>query len=383
MKIKTILFSLLFVYTFCDDDIAFNCFNACTPKTIEENISPKDVLLAPAGLCQQRKCGPYLNVSAMVWQSKEGNLEYVAKEKVFVNEVDNSKEKAEFIIPDFAWRPGIKVDLGFLFDYDGWDARALWTIYRGEFTHVKKHSNAEITPVDNGIVPFYFYQYFNGKISPPQRFQHATGDWDMHFNSIDVEMGRNFFIRKKLSLRLLCGVKCAWINHVYNVELKDGNHVTSSNGDDITFIKSNHHFKNNSVGAGPRMGFESKLFIKWGFKFLANSSVSALYTNFDVSRDQDDQIYDHLVQSERFVKNITKESFSLIKPNIQLLLGIEWGTCFCKGSSFAISLAYEMQYFFGQNQIRRFMDDQNIAEAYSNKGDLQMQGLTASLKFEF
>jgi hypothetical protein len=94
-----------------------------------------------------------------------------------------------------------------------------------------------------------------------------------------------------------------------------------------------------------------------------------------------DEIYNEIDLKEEYLTLLLKERYHRIKPNVQLSFGFDFSKNFSK-IFLGLSIAYEMQYFFGQNQIRRFLDD-NSYQNYSNNGDLQLQGLTATLEFKF
>ena len=353
-----------------------------TPNCCMKKYPDDYQVLQSARSCKDKYCGPYIEVTGLVWQSKEGNLEYASKFKTIDASDINSLKKHYIAIPDFAWRPGFKLDAGYMFKEDNWDIKTLWTYYRGEFTHVKKHTNVELYPEDNGVVPLFFVSSFKDEVSPSPRFTHATGDWFMYFNSIDCEIARKFFVRRKLSVRLLFGGKGAWINHEYRIDYRDGNTLVGPR-DNVTYLTSYVNYKNKSWGFGPRMGFESKCHLIWGFKLLANTSVSALMTHFDVKGKQHDTIIDHLDSDMAIIIPYrTKNNFYTIKPNIQLMLGFEWSHCFNQ-SFFGLSAGYEMQYFFGQNQIKRPVGSKTSGQDYYSRGDLQLHGLAASLRYEF
>lgn len=363
-----------------NDDININ--SCCSETKCCKKIYPEDYqILQTAKGCKERESGPYIDISALVWQSKEGNLEYAGKSKTINDSAINSQQKEYIVIPDFGWRPGFKADVGYMLEEDNWDVKALWTYYKGDFTHVKKHTNVEITPDDNGVIPLYFTSVFKDKVSPAPRYTHSTGDWSMYFNSIDFEAARNFFVRRKLSVRLLFGLKSAWVRQNYRVNYYDGNTLTG-NQDNITLISNHLNFKNDYWGIGPRIGFESTCHMIWGIKLFANTSVSSLFSHFKVKRKDTNSIYDNLADSSDVLTFNLKNDFYSIKPNIQLLLGFGWSRCF-RQSYLGVSLGYEMQYFYGQNQIKRTNGNNNIAQEFINRGDLQLHGLTANFKYEF
>lgn len=336
------------------------------------------VLQANKG-CMKRCCGPYVDFYLLVWQSKESSLEYASKNDITSPSQANFAQKQYVVIPDFGWRPGFKFDVGYAFEEDNWDIKTLWTFYHGEFTHVKKHANESTATNNGGIIPLHFISSFRNTIYPSPRYNHATGDWYMYFNSIDGELARNFFVRKNLSTRLLFGIKGAWIKQNYMVEYDEGN--TISEGTTTIRLVNNHaNFKNLFWGMGPRIGFESKCLLKWGFKLFANTSASTLLSHFQVKRKQHDRRYNNATYEDIPIK--VKDDFYSIKPNVQVVLGFEWSRCF-RQSFFAASLGYEMQYFWGINQMMRTAPTSIAALFYSNRGDLQLHGLTAGLKYDF
>ena len=101
------------------------------------------IVKVPSGrLCPiQDPGGIFCEASALVWQSKMWGLEFAGKSNEPINAGSANvglDEKA--FVPDFAWRPGVKVEIGYDFVFDGWDLDSRWTCYRGESTHLKKHT---------------------------------------------------------------------------------------------------------------------------------------------------------------------------------------------------------------------------------------------------
>ena len=92
-------------------------------------------------------------------------------------------------------------------------------------------------------------------------------------------------------------------------------------------------------------------------------------------------MYDHIIFQNRYVFVNLKENFYQLTPNLMLALG--FGRDFFKKYLGSIKLLYEMQYWFSQNQTRRFLDDQNIGATNINNGDLQIHGLCATLNLKF
>lgn len=333
--------------------------------------------LPPAQPCPSHdKVGFFLDVAALVWQSKEGSFEYAAKEKF------QETPKITFITPDFGWRPGLKINLGYYLPHDDWNIKTTYTYYHGEMTSNKKHVNVHIYPGENGVIANNFYPfYLNSETMPTPRFEHAAGCLHIFFNTFDLELGRNFWVGKKFSFRPFGGAKGAWIHQKYKVFYEDGN-VIVGEFDNLRLQSSASFFTNKSVGVGPRLGFDATCYMKWGIELFASGSFNYLPTQFKIKRRQVDEVFNFSSSSDETHKLFLSEHKTLFLPNIGLQLGFGYGGCFCH-SYLGFFLSYEMQYFWAQNQIRRFISGANEGLNFPSRGDLMLHGLTAFLKFEF
>lgn len=341
-----------------------------------------------AELCQsEKKIGVYLKFYGLVWQSKEGSLEFAAKNKYYTDIIDTNRatNQITFITPDFGWKPGFKLEMGYYLPIDDWDLKANWTHYDGGFSNNKKHINVELAPAGNGVIPIQFLYYLPDATTGVPRFHYVTGDLDIHFNSFDLDAGRYFWIGKKFSFRPYGGLKCGWIDQNYKIYYKEGNQLADVNSNQLFIDSSISSFKNDSLGVGPKIGFEAKCHLKKRFQLLANGSFSILPTRFKLKKDQGDAVRTIVsgVNVSSYYKFVLKEKFNMFNPNIGLQLGAGYGDCFFKHYFLGLFVSYEMQYWWAQNQIRRFITKQNFALTTPSRGDLMLHGLTAFIKFEF
>lgn len=324
----------------------------------------------------------YITLSFLFWQAKEGQLEYAAKNDSFAPLANVVPLDAKVFVPDFAWRPGLKICAGYNLPYDHWDLNARWTYYQGKFTNIKKVVDSGISPPDMGLIPLWSYYFFEQTATDSPRYRHASGDWNLDFNSVDLENGRSFYIERYLTMRLYTGLKGSWITQYYKVRYLFGNTITPIN---VRLDESFISFKNDSWGLGPLFGIDTKWRLIGGWSLIANSSLSMLYSFFSLRRDQIDNTTDLATGGLNANTLELDDRFSQLKPVIHIALGTDWGTCFGKNNPvfLGFTLGYELQYWWGQNQLRRFADDVSTAKNYNNNGDLMLQGLTASAKLEF
>ncbi len=360
------------------------------PRAQPESPSPLDVALPTGRPCPVPSSGGVkCDAAFLIWQSKMWGFEFAGKSFVPTNAGTPSvtlKEKA--FVPDFAWRPGFKIDVGYDFGFDGWDLDSRWTFYKGEDTSLKKSFSSEISPPGMGVVPLWFYPFFN--VASPNQIRYSEGKmrWRHYFNAIDLEIGKCSALTKRLSLRLYGGLKGAWMRQTYRVDYQNGSTIAATvPGTDGTvsfeLLESSIAFKNEIWGAGPRAGFDSRWKILWGFSLIADAAVSFLFSKIETHRDQNDlNLNTGLGVQQPFHMHMVANSHQL-KPAVEGKLGLDWETCLYSRSIIGFSIAYEVQYWWAQNELRRNYTHAAPGDMFSMRGDLQMHGLTAEVAYSY
>jgi Legionella pneumophila major outer membrane protein precursor len=332
-------------------------------------------------------CGSFFaSASFIFWQTKQGNMAFAAKNEGAKESLNNlTTLNFELITPDFIWRAGAKAVLGYNLPIGGIDIQAKWTYLPAAFTHIKKNVFSTIDVTGQGIIPLWYYQFLRDVTTSP-RYEHANGDWNMRFNTVDLEWGRASYLKPKVKLRTHAGIKIAWINQTYKVEYNRGNLITGPNGNNFQLISSNFVLKNNSAGIGPRLGVNSRWKLCWGFSLIGDGAFSLVYDYFRVSKDQNDLVFDNNLGQILPFTAVLSENFSKFQPVLEICLGIDWGTCFriCnRRNYFGLTISYDTQYWWSQNQMRRLVNSVSSGDTFINNGDLQPHGLTASARFDF
>jgi hypothetical protein len=316
-------------------------------------------------------------------------LEFAGKSFIPTNATSTSVSLNERVfVPDFAWRPGYRIDLGYDFGFDGWDIDGRYTFYRGEDTSLKKHFTSQTSPSGMGVIPLWFYPFYN-VLSPNQiRFADGTMSWRHYFNAIDLEIGRSSLISDRLSVHLFGGLKGAWMHQSYHVDYKNGSTIAaivpgSSGTVSYTLLESAAFFKNETWGAGPRAGFDSKWKLRWGIGLIADASISLLFSKVETHREQNDlNLNTSSNAQEPFHLHLVTHSHQL-KPVIEAKLGLDWEMCMFRQSVIGFTFAYEIQYWWAQNELRRNYSHAEPGTMFPMRGDLQMHGLTAKVGYAY
>ncbi len=348
-----------------------------------------DEIIPPGRFCPISSSGGITcGASILIWQSKMWGFEFAGKSFDPTDAGTSSVTLSEQIfVPDFAWRPGLKLDLGYDFGFDGWDLDSRWTYYKGEDTLLKKHFES-LTYSGMGVVPLWFYPFYN-VLSPNQiRFADGKMSWDHYFNSIDLEIGRSSMLTEYLTLHLFGGLKGAWMHQNYFVKYSDGTIIEAIvPGIDGTIsyalLSSFSTFKNKSYGAGPRVGLDSKWELGCGISVVADAAFSLLYSKIETHRNQKDLNQNTTTGAiQPFHMHLGTNGHDL-KPVMEAKLGFDWRMCFYTCSIMEFAVQYEVQLWWGQNVLRRNYSHAEPGTMFSMMGDLQMHGLTAKVGYAY
>ncbi len=352
--------------------------------------------LAPARPCpypkKDEQGAPKIEASVLIWQSKMEGLEFASKSFIEADPFSTTQSFQEkLFIPDFAWNPGFKFAAGYNLPYDGWDAEARYTYYHGELTDLKKTFDSQIGPVGVGIVPLWHYPFIEiPTTTNPLRFRYASSAWKLNFNSMDLECGREFFTFPSLPMRLHLGAKAAWINQTYKASYSGGTifngTLNSPIGSSYEYLTSKMVFASHLWGLGPRAGLDSRWNMKYGLSLIADAALSLIYSHTKLTTKYDDTLLDQTAGDLIAPHFRLKEKFSELTPALEASLGLDWGHCFCctgRPIYFGASIAYEVQYWWSQNHARRNYPYNAPANMWDSRGALQMQGLTAALRWDY
>lgn len=351
------------------------------------NPPPPRAVLTSALPCSG--CGSYtISASFIFWQAKLWGLEFAGKS--FIPNTPGTSLQTfnqKLFVPDFAWKPGVKVNLGINLPYDGWDLWAGWTYYREECTSLKKNFDQVTVPAGIGLMPLWHYpfvQIAGGNTGNPLRYKDASGNWEMHFNSFDLQLGRYFFPEQSIPIRMNMGVKGAYIRQFYHADYGNGTTIlatapTSDLPTLLQFLSSRFQVKTDQWGLGPRLGLESRWNVWRGFNLIGNGAFSVLCSFFDLHTRYNDVI----LPSPGPVSMTMDENFHELTPVCEAMLGLDWGTCFSNNTFFGISIGYEWQYWWSVNHARRHYVQTLPGESFDMRGELQMQGLNAAVKCDF
>lgn len=313
---------------------------------------PDWIITPGAGPCVSRGWDAFLTVDFIYWTSRVDNLGFALYEPI--ENGFSVTGSGQVLHPDWKFSPGFKVGVGLLYDHDGWDLYVNYTWLRvcdtKESKTIEDFEARRLRPIGD-------QNAFAGLFDP---IVHASGDWELAFNALDAELGRNFFISRYLKLRPHIGLKGTWQDQDYVVRARD---LLLTSED-----KNSMHY----WGIGIRGGLNSTWHFNQCFSLIGAISASGMWEKFNVKRRSG---YTGPFESAAILH--TDNDFSSLKPVLELFIGLRYESWICCDRyHYAFDGGWELQWWGMQNQFF----NQTVE---STRGDLNLNGFTLKARLDF
>ena len=320
--------------------------------------------VTPSARGANNKTALYLAGSFIYWQSSFSNRTIAGR----LQNPSQSAQKFKLVSLDTQYDPGFKLGIGCNFQRDVWDLFLNWTWLDSDVT-TKAHTH---TPKFATLLGSFglgnnAQVFLAGKVE---------GHWDFDFNSLDLELGRNFYISKYISCRPYAGLKSAWIRDSLKVVYKDAVADSGGRGGGSIPVQTPvvGHYRDHRFGVGPRVGLNSRWVLgQCNVAFLANIAGSVLWEEFNPHANVD--FIDPTTGNPPSIARITAHQQNLV-PVAEVFLGFDWGRSFNENFYLNLSAGYEMQYFWDQIKTVSFA-------GFEPENALNLHGLTATLRMDF
>jgi hypothetical protein len=300
------------------------------------------------------------------WKAHMGNLSYAGTGVVDGGAnvpLGGSTSKGHLKTPEFDFEPGFKVGAGLDFEHDGWDAFAEYTWLNGDKnrSHINARaglgeSSTTTTPTPSGIVTLV-------------PLETASNTWEQSFNVLDTELGRNFFISHRLTLRPFFGLKAAWITEKYNNYFLTTTNTSTALGADSYNI---HQKRNQRMwGIGTRAGVDTVWHFSKNWGIYGDLAATAMWGDFH-SKAKD--TYTNVTTAAVTTNANVKSSITEVNMIFETSLGLTYMTWFNDDScQFMMKAGWEEQIWFNMN---------HFTDSIRN-GDLTLHGLTVKFGVAF
>lgn len=364
------------------------CIPTCCPEIVEDccafNKCPPTCQVTP-------NAGPRVNGGADLfftaaftwWTAHEDGLAFAYIEEDFIPGVATTAQvpTTTVAIPDFKWKPGFKVGAGLDFCHDGWDVYLDYTWFHSMNNRKSISVDPAGTPdVSDGywLVNAPYLQDVLLPIAAHFRldfYETVTGNLALKWNIFDLELGRNFYISRRIKLRPHFGLKGMWARQTFNLVLDN----KSNNGATNSISTMNNKIKN--WGIGVRAGLDTAWQFCESFSLIGEIAATGLWEQFKVHRiDATDILITTVIGTAGTSPSSVNYQYNFysLRPVIEWFLGLRWEMWTCGDDfHFEFDAGWETQLWFSQNQFLR------IECLEADHGDLAFQGLTVRARFDF
>lgn len=291
----------------------------------------------------------------LVWNAHENGLNIGVKNKGSSSNLSNAKTKRVH----GKWNPGFRAGIGYNTMHDGWDVKLTWLRYTDNGRkNSSSHSGQYIFP--SLINP--------GEYTGPARSM--SSKWNLGLNQLDLDLGREFFVSKWLTMRPHFGLRTDWVRQTLKAEYKNFPLVTNT-------TEANAKLKDHWWGLGLEGGLDTQWGLGYGWSIFGNLTGSILYGFHHIK--------DTTKSKPTGVEFVNlKDRFRVSHPILDLEMGLRWDNMFSNDRfHLGLQIGWEHHIYFSQNQFPFFIDDVSIGNYVANQGDLTLQGWTFSARFDF
>lgn len=356
--------SLLALLGICVGGFAIQVPPHAIPGKIYETST--EVITPSAGPRVDHGIDACITADFLFWTARMDGLAYVHT-GAGSGTTNASKGKTRY--PDWNWRPGFKVGLGLEIPHDQWDVLA-------EYTYLHSSAWDKIDENTNGVIPVWNITNLDDDSLGVDSIASAKANWQLRFNTIDVSLGRNYFISRYLTLRPSFGFKGSWVSQDYHVK----EHLVQNILDSRLDMKNDQDY----WGIGIRFGLNTAWRFTQTWSIYGNLALSGLWGQFEVKRTDTfvdvmnaggpDSPPTGIKITDIFIEN----DFHTLKGILELGIGMRGEGWFLEDRyHFLVQGGWEEQVWFNHNQLAK------INYSQSANGDLILQGLTIKARFDF
>jgi hypothetical protein len=348
----------------CADTMGSNDMGDKAPK---QQRMAADEEITPQGDPTVMRCAdPFITADFIWWRAQEDNLDYAFNGTVDPTSPSNA-DHGKIHHPHFQYEPGFKVGAGLKFKHDGWDLFAQYTWFNVEESEsknsVRTDADGDSNVQTNIAIPELqgFSTYY---------VEEAKAKWSLNFNVLDLELGRNFWVSKNLTLRPFIGMKFDWMTQDFDVTYDDLSDADGAliEGDDYKL-----DFDQKQWAVGLRAGLNSAYYMWTEWCIFGELAASGMLNDFDSSRKDK---FSSVESDLNYVQNHVARDSHSVSAVLEWSLGLRYEHMFHNDDFlFSLQAGWEQQIWFNQNQFVFFQN--------SGPADLSLQGLTIKAAMYF
>lgn len=353
------------------------CKPVCCPPVCFERSFPTSPCCTPSAYSEPANvtldCGYDISFDAsfIYWEAIQGGMELAvpAMYSSTVGSVRVNSDRHSALEQNSTYNPGFKVGAAWTGGKDNWSVSAEYTWLHGSTSTSRFAPASTSSTTPTGVWQPTSWMLPNNNTSGTIA-SYIQSDWNYRFDILDAQLARPFYSGARLTLEPFFGLRSAWFRQ--GLELRSTLATLSGVRGAQTATYDLH-----ASAVGPRMGLNGNWLLGCGFRFMGDMAASLLFTGYDV----------HQVVGPSGTSGDPAraeiENFNALRPNLDLSLGIGWGSYFgCRRYYWDLAASYDFSVFWSQNMMRYLADmaNNNIG---ASPADLYLHGLTIKTRFDF
>lgn len=318
----------------------------------------------------------YIHVDGLAFQAKQDGMDFAIEDATSSAGVPTAPLNAGKVVgfsndnSDWDWNPGMRFGFGFFLDHDAWNIDFNWT-----WLNITDYKHASASTAGNLLVPLWM---LGSSDDTAGCFgSTASAVWKAHYNTIDLSLGKPFYVSRYFVVNPSFGLRGGWIDQHFSV------HYGSPVGSSGTV----HHGDNHFWGVGLRMGVASEWVVGKGWCLFANAFASTMASKFEIKQRM---VLPTSVTTHSNAITSTNDGFDFDydyyqnTPNTEMAVGVAWSKYFDR-SKYRIGLkaSYEFIEWWDQLNMRRFFSG---APGYANdtvsRGNLTLNGFSLKVQLD-
>lgn len=343
--------------------------------TPEEKIAkcPSKIITPNAGPHVKNGADVFLTADFIFWKAVQEGTEYATSGIGLAsnpNLVDVPRGKTESVGRD--WSPGFKVGLGLNLNHDGWDLYAQYTwLHPSNSRSLSRTFDATAGTKVVSALPVWLSNFF-------VEGDRADAKWCLHFNVIDVELGRNYFLSQFFTMRPFIGLKATWQKQDLRYRYRVPNGIDIG-APQVLSGPYSIHFHNDVWGLGVRGGFNAAWYMSKQWSIYGDLAWTGMWSDYTKLSRKDKVGNATGVGNGNApdLVNTRQDDHYSVKWIGEIEMGLRWEIWFYDDRyHFAIQAGWEQQVWLSWQAF------ENLTSSGSWQ-DLNFQGLNLKFRFDF
>lgn len=307
----------------------------------------------------------YADASFIYWQPTQDNSEFGISSSKAAAATANIFGTTATPVSNYMvnlntnYKPGFEIGLGLNFGSDNWDSCLQYTWFHNT------NSNKFEAATGASVFPSRLQPGATGSAGS---FDSANASWNLKMDLADWQLGRSYYVGKKLTFRPFVGLRGAWIRQKYNTTYTR----TSVEASTVQIAE-----RSTSWGLGAEAGMNASFLLDWGFRLFGDVESDIIYTRYKTNYSEEDVTGTQTM-------SLKQSKLAAVRPHANIDLGLGWGSYFYDNKChFDLAASYGFQAFWDQNMFRHFTDTTATYNSQMPNGNLYVQGLNLTARFDF